>query len=171
MTDEIHRQIRDEILERLTETGIAYSCLTHAPAHTMAECAAPAAALQAVIPANLFLRPRRHEKYYLLLAHPDSRLNTSSVSRQIGSPRLSFASEDELFARMRARSGSASPLGFLFPEARDVTLLVDRRLPDVPRLGFHPCDNTATLAMDSQAFFQIFLPYISKEPIWVDMEG
>lgn len=163
--------MKDEICCRLTEMGIQFDYLEHAPAHTMEECAAPAAALQAVIPANLFLRPRRHETYYLLLAHPDSRLNTSSVSRQIGSPRLSFASEEELLAHMQAHSGSASPMGFLFPSAEAVTLLVDKKLRDLPRLGFHPCDNTATLAMDSQAFFQAFLANVCKNPIWIDMEG
>ena len=60
--------MKDEICRRLTEMGIRFDYLEHAPAHTMEECAAPAAALQAVIPANLFLRPRRHETYYLLLA-------------------------------------------------------------------------------------------------------
>ena len=117
--------MKEDILSALREMGIPYDLVTHAPAHTMEECRVPAARLHAVMPANLFLRPRRHPVYYLLVCSPEARFVTASVSRQVGSPRLCFAEPDEMWQVLRCRPGSASPLELLYPEARDVTLLMD----------------------------------------------
>ena len=161
---------RECILSALRDMGIAFDLIEHAPAHTIQECAGPARRLGAVIPINLFLRPRRHEKYYLLLASPLSRFNASQVSPQVPSPRLCFAAPEELFRCLLAQPGSASPLELLFPEARNVTLLIDRRLEAEPRLAFHPGRNDASLAMRQRDFLEVFLPRVGKTPLWVDME-
>ena len=50
-------------------------------------------------------------------------------------------------------------------------LAVDRALREQPRLLFHPCVNTATLAMSGRDFFETFLPALGREPVFVDMRG
>ena len=162
--------MKEELLAALREMGIPYDLVTHAPAHTMEECRVPAARLHAVMPAHLFLRPRRHPVYYLLVCSPEARFVTASVSRQVGSPRLCFAEPDEMWQVLRCRPGSASPLELLYPEARDVTLLMDRSLQGADRLAFHPGENDASLAMGRDDFLNTFLPRVGKEPVWVDME-
>lgn len=161
-----------EVLARLDALGIAYRLVEHAPAHTMADCAEidrSLSALGVATPKNIFLRTRRTARYCLCLARPGARFHTADVSKQAGCSRLGFAPEGELYARLRCRPGSASPLGLMFPEAEGVALLVDASLRDAPALGFHPCDNTMTVVMSGADFFDAFLGAVGVEPTWVEM--
>ena len=158
------------IFEYLDELGIRYEYVTHAPARTMADCAQNDARLHALTPKNLFLTTKSRRRHYLCLTRPEARFVTSDVSRQAGSPRLSFAPEDALWDMLRCRPGSASPLGLIFDIDRRVRLLVDAALKDAPALGFHPCDNTMTLVMSGEDFFQTFLPSVSVTPQFIETD-
>lgn len=162
--------VKTRIFEALDRLGIPYEALQHPPAHTMEECAEPARKLGGVMPKNLFLRPRRQEQFYLCLTRPDAVFRTSQVSRQAGASRLGFASEEELMRLLHARPGSASPLGLMFEEAAEVTLLMDKALRGEQRLVFHPCDNTCSAALSGADFFERFLPAVGHEVIWVSLE-
>ena len=52
---------------------------------------------------------------------------------------------------------------------KQVELLVDGALREVPRLGFHPCDNSRSLAMAGEDFFERFLPAVGRAPRWVEI--
>ena len=161
---------RELILRKLDELSIPYDIISHPPAHTMEECAESERLLGGVMPKNLFLRPRRQEDFYLCVTRPDAVYKASVVSRQAGVSRLGFASEEELIALLHSKSGAANPLALMFEEARNITLLMDRRLMDEPRLIFHPCDNERSLALSGKDFFEKFLPSVGKAVVWVDME-
>ena len=153
----------------LNSAGIAYRAVRHAPASTMADCAAVDRELGSLTPKNIFLTTKNRKRFYLCLTGPDARFHTADISRQAGSSRLSFAPEEQLFAHLRAHGGSASPLGLIFPEAKDVGLLVDGRLREAETLGFHPCDNTCTIALSAGEFFGRFLPAAGVEPRFVEI--
>ena len=159
-----------EVLDTLARLGIEYRCVAHAPAYTMADCAELDARLNALTPKNLFLTTKNGKRFYLCLARPEARFKTSDISKQAGSPRLSFAPEEILFQKLRCHGGSASPLGLIFPESRGVGLLIDSALKDAPTLAFHPCDNTQTVLMSGQSFFQIFLTSLNITPLFVDFQ-
>lgn len=159
--------VPEEILSFLGQAGIRYELASHPPVHTMEECELPMRLLGGLMPKNLFLRPRRQELFYLCITRPDAAFRTSDVSRQVGSSRLQFASEEELFTRLHARPGAASPLGLIFGEAKDVRLLADERLREEERLIFHPCVNTHSLAVAGQDFFGKFLPAAGISVTWV----
>ena len=146
------------VFETLDNLGIGYRAVEHAPAYTMADCAAVDDMLGALTVKNIFLTTKNKKRCWLCICRPDVRFHTSDISRQIGSSRLSFAPEEMLFGRLRCHGGSASPLGLIFPEAKGVGLIVDSALRDVPTLAFHPCDNTKTVAMSAGDFFGVFLP-------------
>lgn len=138
--------------------GIDYRVVGHAPTATMAECARIDRTLGAMTAKNIFLTTKNRKRFYLCLIRPEARFVTSDISRQVGSSRLSFAPEELLFEKLRCHGGSASPLGLIFPEAREVGLIVDSALRDCDTLAFHPCDNRYTLAMAGRDFFERFLP-------------
>ena len=158
-----------EILAFLDGLGIETRAVEHAPANTMADCAEIDRRLGALTPKNIFLTTKNQKRFYLCLTRPGARFHTADISRQAGSSRLSFAPEEMLFARLRAHGGSASPLGLIFPEAREVGLLVDAALRREAALAFHPCDNTRTLAMSGDDFFLRFLPAAGVEPRFVEI--
>ena len=151
------------VLEYLDGLGIAYRKAEHAPAFTMADCAALDRQLGALTVKNIFLTTKNRKRCYLCICRPDARFHTADISKQAGSSRLSFAPEAMLFERLRCHGGSASPLGLIFPEARDVALIVDSALRAVQTLAFHPCDNTQTVAMAARDFFDKFLPAVGTD--------
>lgn len=161
--------VAETVFAHLDAVGIPYRTASHAPAYTMADCAAMDAQLGALTAKNLFLTTKNGRRFFLCLTRPDARFRTADISRQAGSSRLSFAPEEELLARLHAHAGSASPLGLVFPEAQGVGLIIDRALRDAPVLAFHPCDNTQTIAMAGADFFGRFLPSVGAEPIFVEI--
>ena len=161
--------IAEEALSRLDALGIPYRLAAHAPSDTMVDCARVDAQLGALTPKNLFLTTRNARRCFLCLTRPNARFHTADISRQAGTSRLSFAPEDMLFELLRCRPGSTSPLGLFFDGERRVGLLVDRALADAPTLGFHPCDNTRTVAMSGGDFFHRLLPALGIDPVFVEI--
>ena len=157
--------VADEVFAFLEAQGIAFRAVSHAPANTMADCAAVDRALGALTVKNIFLTTKNRKHCWLCIARPDARFHTADISGQVGSSRLSFAPEAMLYERLRCHGGSASPMGLIFPQARGVGLIVDSALREVETLAFHPCDNTRSLAMSGADFFGRFLPAVGVEPV------
>ena len=61
--------------------------------------------------------------------------------------RLSFASEERLEEHLGLTRGSVTPFGVLNDEARAVTVLLDAGLWELPLVGVHPNENTATVVL------------------------
>lgn len=161
------RDAVNEVLQRLDALGIAYRLEEHPPADTMADCAAVDRRMHTLTPKNIFLTTKNGRRFCLCITRPDARFRTADISKQAGFSRLSFAPEEKLYEMLRCRGGSASPLGLIFTD--QVTLLVDRALRDQPVLGFHPCDNTFTVAMAGGDFFDVFLPSVGVVPVFVEV--
>lgn len=162
--------VKEDVLAALDGLGIAYDLLEHAPVHTMEDCKAAEKALGGVMPKNLFLTPRNHASHHLLVARADAPFRTARISRQLGVSRLSFATSEELMDMLRTLPGAISPLGLLFDGERKVRLAIDRTLRGEKRLLFHPCVNTATLALSGKDFFERLLPSLQHEAVYVDMQ-
>ena len=161
--------VRAEVYAKLKALGIPCRCVRHAPAAGADECAVVSQALGALVCKNYFLTTKSRKHWRLCIVRPEARLRTADISRQAGTPRLSFAGDEDLLEMLHVRPGSVSPMGLMFDSAREVRVLVDRALADAPELAFHPCDNTETLAMSSRDFFEIYLPAVGKTPEWVDI--
>ena len=163
--------VKEDVLSALAALGVSYELLEHAPVHTMEDCKAAEEALGGVMPKNLFLTPRNHASHHLLIARADAPFRTSRISRQLGVSRLSFATAEELMDMLRTLPGAISPMGLLFDGEKKVRLAIDRALRGEERLLFHPCENTATLAVSGADFFERLLPALGHEAAYVDMEG
>ncbi len=153
-----------EIYARLDEMGIAYDVISHDPVFSMQDCAAGDARLNATTAKNYFLATKHRDRFYLCIVRPNARFKSVDISRQIGSTRLSFAPEEDLLRLLHAQPGAVSPMGLIFDRDQAVCLLVDEALTHLDRIAFHPCDNTQTLAMSAQDFFNRFLPAVAHEP-------
>lgn len=163
------RSVAEEVYARLDALGIPYDTTEHPPVHTIGDCAPVERVLHCMVVKNYFLTTKNQKHFYLCLVRPDARFRTADISKQAGSSRLCFANEEQMERLLRVHPGAVSPMGLLFDEEKQVELLVDAALRDVPRLGFHPCDNERSLAMTSQDFFERFLPAVGREPRWVEI--
>ena len=163
------RSVAEEVYDRLDGLGIPYEAVEHPPVHAIGDCAPVERQLHCMVVKNYFLTTKNRKHFYLCLVRPDARFRTADISKQAGSSRLSFADEAQMERLLRVHPGAVSPMGLLFDEEKQVELLVDAALRDVPRLGFHPCDNSRSLAMAAQDFFERFLPAVGREPRWVEI--
>lgn len=162
------QDIQGVVYERLTQMGLRYTSVRHAPVHTMEDCAPNAKALHAVMPKNLFLCPRNGSAYVLAVVRPDAVFHTADVSKQLRLSRLSFAPPEKLWEYLRTEPGAISPMGLLFDEGRNVRLAIDRSLLAEKTLAFHPCVNTETLALEREDFFS-FLRLLDRDPEYIDL--
>lgn len=159
------------VLEKLDALHIPYDYIEHDAAAHMDECRAIEEKLGAMVPRNLFLTTRRQGGFYLYVLRPDAPFRSGDVSRQAGTSRLCFAGEDALYDHLRVRPGSVTPLGLIFDADDGVTLLMDSALRDEARLIFHPCVNTASVAMSTRDFLEIFLPAVRKTPVFIEVDA
>lgn len=161
--------MKNEVYARLDAMGIPYRRMAHEAAYTMEDCAAVDAKLGAVSCKNYFLTTKSRKVYCLCLVRPNAKFRTADISRQAGTPRLSFADEAAMAELLRTFPGAVTPMGLMFDPENRVRLLVDSALVGAGDLGFHPCDNTETLAMADSDFFGRFLPAVGHAPEFVEI--
>ena len=161
--------MKNQVYAFLDSIGVAYDRESHAPAFHMDDCVEISDRMNAAHCKNYFLTTKSRKIHCLCLVRPNARLKTSDVSRQAGTPRLSFADEEAMMALLRVHPGSVSPMGLIFDQENRVRLLVDGALKNESRLAFHPCDNTETLVMSAEDFFGKFLTAVGHEPTFVEI--
>lgn len=159
---------KQEVLARLDALQIPYEYYEHAPAMSMEDCLAlPFADGETVFCKNILLCDRQQRAYYLYVLPPEKPFRTSVFSRQVGSSRLSFAPTDALETLLNLHSGSLSPLGLWFDQAKRVHLVFDRQVRSGAKIAFHPCDNSGTCVFEQEVFFGQVMPQLDHEPMWV----
>ena len=154
-----------ELLDRL---GIAYLRLDHGPAMSVADCEEVEKLLGIEICKNLLLQNTRGELFMLMMTGA-KRFDSSAVSRQIASTRLSFADAQTMEQAVNITRGSLSVLGLMNDTAHRVRLLIDRDILHCEYIGCHPCVNTTSLKLRLEDLLNKFLPYTGHEPILVEL--
>lgn len=153
----------------LDSLGIPYERVDHEAANTIADCAAVEDYLGAPICKNLVLCNRQKTQFYLLLMEGEKPFRTKDLSKQIGSARLSFASPEDMEARLGVTPGSATILALMNDKEHQVQLILDRSALKEDRFGCHPCINTSTLRLSMEEVRRTLLPHLGIEPILVDL--
>ncbi len=149
-----------EVCQTVKDMGIPHQVFFHEPKWTIEDCLQTPELDRsyATMPKNVFLCNRQQTHYYLLLLSPERAFRTAVVSKLLGVSRLSFAPNEKLPQMLGLESGAVSPLGLLYDQGKQVTLVMDDALLDYEALWFHPCVNTASLEMKTTDFLETFLP-------------
>lgn len=155
-----------ELLESL---GIEFERVDHDYADTIEACHEVEKVLGCEICKNLLLTNRQMTDVYLLLMPGDKPFKTKILSKQIGSARLSFASEEQMLKHLDITPGSVSVLGLMNDGDSKVRLLVDRELLNQEYIGCHPCINSSTLKIKSSDIMEKLLPAMQHEASLVDL--
>ena len=153
----------------LDSLGVAYQRIDHEAAMTMEACEEIDKMLDATICKNLFLCNRQKTQFYLLAMGPEKPFHTKDLSHQIGSARLSFASEEALWEFLHCTPGSATVLGLMNDSEHRVQLLMEREVYEAPYFSCHPCICTSSLKIRTQDLLEKFLPETGHTPIVVDL--
>lgn len=155
-----------DLLESL---NISFSGLDHNPTDTIEACEKVEKILGIKICKNLFLCNQQKTKFYLLMMIGSKKFVTKNISKQIGSSRLSFAGPEFMEKYLDITPGSVSVLGLMNDKEHAVTLIVDRDILKNEFTGVHPCINTSSLKLKTSDIFDVILPKLGYEPIFVDI--
>lgn len=157
-----------EVYDILNSLEIEYVRYEHRPIYTVNE----AKELDILIPGkkckNLFLRNGKGDINYIVILDEEKRVNLKLLAKQIGSTRLSFASEERLFKNLRLTPGSVTPFGIINDVNRDVIVLIDRDLINEKLVNFHPNVNTVTIGI-SYIDFEKFIKWHKNKFYYIEI--
>jgi len=134
----------DDIYRFLDERAIAYELVRHAAAFTVEEATALGLPHEQAAVKNLFLRDDKKRNWYLVTAPDNCQIDLKALGERIGSRRLQFASEGDLWDKLGLKKGSVTPLGLLNNNPPSVTAVFHESLVG-GLVGVHPLVNTATV--------------------------
>ena len=147
----------------LDSLGIEYDRVDHEPAFTMEVCEEIDKVLGAMICKNLFLCNRQKTDFYLLLIPGDKVFKTKEITKQLGCARLSFADGESMEQYLNLTPGSASIMGLMFDPQCKVRFVVDEDVLNAEYFGCHPCINTSSIRLKTEALLQAFLPAVDHD--------
>lgn len=176
----------EKVLSFLDEHNIEHKVVHHPPLFTIEEGLAfwesPQGLPGCTHCKNLFLRNHSGKRHYLVTMECHKSLNFVQLQQIIREGKLTFASEERMERCLGLRPGSVSPLGLindidladanpreLFDNGHRVKFFVDKDLYDAPMMSFHPCDNTASVALGNAELHR-FLSIWGGEVEWFEME-
>jgi Ala-tRNA(Pro) deacylase len=138
-----------DVLGRL---GIHYERFEHPPVATVDEAVRHWAGIEAVHCKNLFLRNKKGDRHYLVVAGHRTPVDLRRLAALVGDDRLSFGSPERLQAHLGLTPGAVSPFGLINDREHRVQVVIDAALREAERVAFHPNVNTATIVLARQDF-------------------
>lgn len=168
--DSAGREDKEMRVYDLLETlEIPFIRIDHEAAYTIDACLGVDEKLGIEICKNIFLCNSQKTKFYLLMLPGNKKFRTAELSKQILSPRLSFAPPEYMEQFLNITPGSVSVLGLMNDKDCNVTLLVDKDIINNEYVGCHPCVNTSSLKLKITDLLDKFLPYTNHSVTLVDL--
>lgn len=159
---------KQELYQFLDTQKINYSTIEHQPIYTVAEALQLELLQPGVTAKNLFLCDDKKQHYYLLTVRDTLDINLQYVQKQIGSRRLSFASEDDLMRILKLSKGAVTPFGVLNDIDCIVQVYIDIYFKH-RMIAVHPNENNATVVLQTNDLVRIL--YIHGNPVtYLDFE-
>ena len=100
---------------------------------------------------NLFVRDDKKQNYYMITVKGAKRVDLKQFKKDHGTRHLSFASADDLQNILKLIPGAVTPLGLLNTDDKNIAFFLDEDFEkDGGIIGVHPCDNTATVWLQTK---------------------
>ncbi len=162
--------MKQKVYDFLNSQNIKYDVTDHAPVFTMEEMQAEGIDKSGTICKNLFIRDQKGKKHFLVTADDATRINLKELGTKLEAGKVSFASAERLEKYLGVTTGCVSPLGILNDAEHAVTVVLDKKLVGLDRLGVHPNDNTSTLFLSFDDLIKA-VEAIGNDYIIVDFES
>lgn len=135
---------KEATLKWLDDNGYKYEKVEHEAVFTMEEMEKAGITKLGDVVKNLFVRNAKGDKHYLVCVPEDKKVDMARLAMALGSTKLSFGSPERLDKYLGVTQGSVSPISILNDENHEVVVAFDQTLMGKEKIGFHPCENTAT---------------------------
>ena len=146
----------DAVYRFLDSNAIAYERCDHPPVFTCEEAERLVPSLDGARTKNLFLRDRKGNRHFLVIARPEQTVDLKGLSDRIGSSRLSMASPERLKKHLGITPGSVSALALLHDKDCNVEVIVDESIWSRQSILCHPMVNTTTLVLAVESLRTLF---------------
>jgi Ala-tRNA(Pro) deacylase len=134
----------EAVLARLEALGIAHETVRHPPVFTVEEAKALRGDLPGAHIKNLFLRNKKGDRMWLLVALEDRPIDLKWLGERLGGGRLSFGSAERLMKYLGVLPGAVTPLALVNDRSQAVTVVLDAGLLRHERVNCHPLTNDMT---------------------------
>ncbi len=109
---------------------------------------------------NLFLRDAKGRNHFLLTVAQDKKTDLKALQERLACSRLSFASARRLEQYLKLIPGSVSPFGVINNAEKNVRVIIDADLIDMPIVGVHPNDNSATIWLTGESLLAFLRAWV-----------
>ncbi|ULJ62158.1 prolyl-tRNA synthetase associated domain-containing protein [Wielerella bovis] len=147
------------VVDTLNELAIPFQIVEHPPALTTEQADSFIEGIDGVRTKTLFLCNRKKTAFYLLIMDSAKRLDMDAFKETVGESRISMASSNSLFEKMKLSAGVVSPFGLLNTPEKDIAVYIDQAIMSEERMSFHPNTNEKTLFLASTDLLK-FLAHI-----------
>jgi Ala-tRNA(Pro) deacylase len=137
----------EALLARLAALGIAQTTVRHPPVFTVEEAKALRGDLPGAHIKNLFLRNKKGDAMWLVVAAEDRPIDLKRLGERLGAGRLSFGSAERLMAHLGVVPGAVTPFALINDTAHKVTPVLDAGLLGQGAVNCHPLTNDMTTAI------------------------
>lgn len=114
---------------------------------------------------NLFIKDES-KQFYLVCMPGEKRLDMKKLKSELKVKEIHFASAEELKSELNLTPGSVSIFGMI--NAKNVKLIIDKKVWAAEITGFHPNINTQTLEIKKEDLHK-FLDSLKVEKIILDL--
>ncbi|MEQ8246926.1 MAG: prolyl-tRNA synthetase associated domain-containing protein [Alphaproteobacteria bacterium] len=155
-----------DLFARMRDLGIETTTHRHPPVFTVEESRLLRGNMPGGHCKSLFLKDKK-DQLWLLVALEDRPVDLKVLPRNIGSARLSFGKPDLLAQVLGVVPGSVTPFALINDTERQVRVVLDKDMLDLPLLNYHPLTNDATTAI-SAADLVRFIRSCGHDPLILD---
>ncbi len=158
----------DKVTRYLQSLGIPFELLRHPAVVTTEESRQIIHVEGCMSCKSLYVKDKKSDNFYLVVLPFDKRANMRGLASYVGCAKFEFATEQKLLEDLGVHRGSVSPFAFLNEhDGGNAPLLIDEAVWNAPKVKFHPCDNTATVVLETSGLKK-FLQSINKKVIVVN---
>lgn len=159
---------QQQVYDYLEQQGIGFDYYEHPEAPTIEIASQFYRGEDTVLCKNLFFRNHKGNKHYLVIMDARHNMDIHEIEHQLHQGKLSFASPERMMRYLGVKPGSVSLFTLVNDVNHEVILFVDRKLLDVPKVSFHPNDNTASLVISNSDMLK-FIESIGNRYEFMDL--
>lgn len=158
--------MKEKVYKYLNKRNIEFEVFEHPPLYTCADNEKYNLKFDGILCKNLFLKNKEKSKYYLVSMSVDNKINLKELSELLGERKITFASEEDLFRKLKVRTGAVSFLNIVEADP-NIVFIIDKSLLKKDKVGFHPNDNTITIFFDGKELENIVNDF-NYESMYID---
>lgn len=139
-------------LNYLSHHHIPYILHEHQAVHTIEDAELYCRHVPGIPGKNLFLRDQKKKRYFLITVVWSKRVKLDELGEKLWEKKLSFASPEDLMAKLQITPGSVSPFCLIHESSYGVEVFIDQDLVDAKMINLHPNRNTASIELSGTDF-------------------